>query len=82
MTLISMNRPDAQKIEDEAEAVMRAEYILALRKVRDELRELRDHEFLFTNSVAVKNVQQIHDHLSGAISSIAKAVSWITRPKI
>lgn len=90
MTDISMNRPDAEKIEAEAkvvpirrvavdmsEALMRAEYILALKKVRDELRELRDSEYLYSPNLAVKNVQQINDHLSGAICSIVKAVSWV-----
>jgi hypothetical protein len=61
---------------DQNEALLRAEYILKLKKIRDEIKELRDHDYLYSPNLPLTNVRQIDEHLGGACSSIAKAVSW------
>lgn len=66
---------------DEDEALMRAEFIAKVRKVREDIKALLDEEYLFSPNLALEDVQRMNTHFSDAVVSMEAGCCY-ARPAV
>lgn len=80
-----MSRPKIVPIThtpvDVDEAIMRADYILKLKRIRDELVELRQDDYLYSPNLSVEDTHRIEEHTADAQKSLEAAICYV-RPAI
>ena len=62
---------------DVDEAVMRAEFILKAKRLRDSLNELLDEEYLYSPNLSVSDTRRVGEHFRDAVKSLESGICYV-----